>query len=220
MPAKGQTSWSDFHNQYLIDNYGNLTLNEIAAGIGKNRDAVDARRRRLGLQAIGLSERMKRLAREGKHPMHRPEVVARFLGDNNPSSRPDVKEKISQLRKIEYAAGTNKCGWKGPQKEPTKAEAALLGSLVSHGFVWNMPIHGGGCRNYRLDFAHREMKICIEIDGNSHRGEVKRIRDRRKDRFLHSQGWQVLRFTNEQVLSNRSLVLTAICDIIEGGDSH
>ena len=220
MPAKGQTSWSDFQNQYLIDHYGTLTLSEIATVIGKNRDAVDSRRRRLGLQAIGLSERMKHLAREKKHPMHRPEVIARFLGDNNPSSRPDVKEKISQLRKTEYAAGTNKCGWKGPQKEPTKAEDALLGSLVSLGFAWNMPIHGGGYRNYRLDFAHRDMKICIEIDGNSHRGQVKRIRDRRKDDFLRSQGWQVVRFTNEQVLSNRAMVINAICDFIKGGDSH
>lgn len=44
---------------------------------------------------------------------------------------------------------------------------------------------------YVLDFAHPEAKVNIEIDGSSHRGHE--VRDARRDVFLRSLGWKVIR---------------------------
>lgn len=52
-----------------------------------------------------------------------------------------------------------------------------------------IPIPTGSA--YKLDFAHREAKVNIEIDGLSHRG--RRFEDERRDEYLRSLGWKVIR---------------------------
>jgi hypothetical protein len=215
----GKKTWSDEDIKYLLDNYGKLQLNEIAEHIGKTCDAVDAKLRRLGVPRIGLGERMRQLASEGKHPMQRPDVVKDFIGDKNPSCRPEVREKISQIRKAEYEAGTNKCGWTGPQRVPTEAEQAVMGGLTRLGFKWNKAISTGlssrhGYPNhYILDFSHQDLKICIEIDGSSHR--TKQARDQRKDEFLITNGWTVIRLSNDEVLSDPARIITTIRSTVD-----
>jgi very-short-patch-repair endonuclease len=55
---------------------------------------------------------------------------------------------------------------------------------------------------YAYDFAFPELKIDIEIDGNTHTQEkVKRI-DERRDTFSKENGWQVIRFTAQEVKEN------------------
>ena len=55
---------------------------------------------------------------------------------------------------------------------------------------------------YAYDFAFPELKIDIEIDGNTHTQEkVKRI-DERRDLFSKENGWQVIRFTAQEVKEN------------------
>lgn len=47
---------------------------------------------------------------------------------------------------------------------------------------------------YSLDFAWPHLKKCIEIDGNQHFETAAAIeRDARKDSYIQSQGWEVLR---------------------------
>lgn len=55
--------------------------------------------------------------------------------------------------------------------------------------------------HYKLDIAHDELHVAIEVDGASHQGK-RRILDAKKDRFLRERGWTVFRFKNEQVLWN------------------
>lgn len=52
---------------------------------------------------------------------------------------------------------------------------------------------------YKIDFADPESMIAIELDGNSHFS--RREQDKKKDLFLASLGWTVLRLSNEEVLS-------------------
>ena len=51
---------------------------------------------------------------------------------------------------------------------------------------------------YIVDFACIEKDIVIELDGGYH--EHQYDKDRVRQAFLESQGWQVLRFSNEDVL--------------------
>lgn len=46
---------------------------------------------------------------------------------------------------------------------------------------------------YSIDFAWVNIKKAIEIDGEQHEDTVYKERDQRKDRFLESEGWTILR---------------------------
>jgi very-short-patch-repair endonuclease len=44
--------------------------------------------------------------------------------------------------------------------------------------------------------------VAVEVDGTSHHSVSRRESDERKESFLRSQGWNVLRFQNERILSD------------------
>jgi len=53
--------------------------------------------------------------------------------------------------------------------------------------------------DYIVDFVCYEKKLIIEIDGGQHCEDK---RDKIRDRWLENQGFKVLRFWNNEVLSN------------------
>ncbi|MES2333718.1 MAG: endonuclease domain-containing protein [Pseudomonadota bacterium] len=62
------------------------------------------------------------------------------------------------------------------------------------------------------DFADLGRRLVIEIDGGGHGGE----RDQRRDEWLASQGFQVLRFWNAEVSGNIDGVMQVIFDAVDG----
>lgn len=62
---------------------------------------------------------------------------------------------------------------------------------------------------YKVDIGNPITKIAIEIDGESHKGKRKCL-DLKKEKYLKSLGWTVLRFTNKEVMTNFSTVLFRI----------
>jgi len=61
---------------------------------------------------------------------------------------------------------------------------------------------------YIVDFACHEKRIVIEVDGGQHVQDKER--DRERDQWLKEQGYNVLRFWNNEVLQNIEGVLEAI----------
>ncbi|KAF0183839.1 MAG: hypothetical protein FD163_2033 [Hyphomonadaceae bacterium] len=61
--------------------------------------------------------------------------------------------------------------------------------------------------NYIADFACRKAWLIIEADGEHHTYDN---RDYFRDKWLNSQGWQILRFTNHQIQWSLDDVLTSI----------
>ncbi|MEO0441319.1 MAG: DUF559 domain-containing protein [Pseudomonadota bacterium] len=61
---------------------------------------------------------------------------------------------------------------------------------------------------YVCDFAARTAKLVIELDGDSHSGQVEY--DRSRTVFLEHEGYRVVRFTNADVMSNVEGVVEAI----------
>ena len=55
-----------------------------------------------------------------------------------------------------------------------------------------------------VDFYCAELKLVIEIDGDSHSTPEACIYDTERTAFLESQGLHVVRFSNEQVMTNMS----------------
>jgi len=92
----------------------------------------------------------------------------------------------------------------------TRAETLLWRYLKASridalGFRRQVPI-----RNYIADFVCFSANLIIELDGFSHDFEERQKADQSRDAFFESEGLQVLRFTNEQVLSNLEGVVQII----------
>jgi len=64
---------------------------------------------------------------------------------------------------------------------------------------------------YIVDFVCFEKKIVVELDGSQHFESKK---DSIRDQWLSSQGFQVLRFWNNEVFENRDGVLQKIAEAI------
>ena len=92
----------------------------------------------------------------------------------------------------------------------TRAETLLWRYLKADridglGFRRQVPI-----RNYIADFICMSAKIVIELDGESHDFEERQNADQNRDAFFVSEGFQILRFTNDQVMSNLEGVVETI----------
>ena len=92
----------------------------------------------------------------------------------------------------------------------TRAETLLwryvkANRIDGFGFRRQVPI-----TNYIADFVCFSTNLIIELDGESHEFEERQKADQNRDVFFASEGFQVLRFTNEQVLSNLEGVVEII----------
>ena len=67
---------------------------------------------------------------------------------------------------------------------------------------------------YIVDFVSHTAHLVIELDGGQHFEDSHEMRDARRDRFLRSKGFRVLRFSNHDVMTNRAGVLETIATAI------
>ena len=65
---------------------------------------------------------------------------------------------------------------------------------------------------YFADFACRESRLVIELDGSQH---IDSEYDRRRDNFMVEAGWSVLRFWNIDALIEREAVISTIMAALE-----
>ena len=66
--------------------------------------------------------------------------------------------------------------------------------------------------NYIVDFYCAQLKLVIEIDGDSHFTDEGLEYDQARTRILEGYGLKVMRFTNKEVLEN----FDGVCAAIEG----
>jgi very-short-patch-repair endonuclease len=92
----------------------------------------------------------------------------------------------------------------------TPAETLLWRFIKAHridglGFRRQVPF-----RNYIADFACLSARLIVELDGESHDFEAQQRADQRRDAFFATHGFEVLRFSNDDVMSNLAGVVEAI----------
>ena len=96
------------------------------------------------------------------------------------------------------------------RREKGRAERKLwykLRGLNRQGFQFRQQVPIGP---YIAGFCDHTAKLIVEVDGAQH-GEAKGVvSDKRRTRWLESQGYRVLRFWNNDVLTNISGVEVAI----------
>ena len=67
---------------------------------------------------------------------------------------------------------------------------------------------------YIADFCDHSARLIVEVDGSQH-GEPKGVEtDKRRTAWLESQGYRVLRFWNNEVLTNTEGVMTSIFETL------
>ena len=67
---------------------------------------------------------------------------------------------------------------------------------------------------YTLDFYCPSIQLAVEVDGGQH-AELKKVHDERRTRWLTGNGVMVVRYWNNDVLSNLEGVLTDLVRVIE-----
>ncbi len=65
---------------------------------------------------------------------------------------------------------------------------------------------------YIVDFVCFEKKLIVEVDGGQHADSQ---RDNVRDQWLAAQGFEILRFWNNDVLGNRDGVLRKIVEVLQ-----
>jgi very-short-patch-repair endonuclease len=68
--------------------------------------------------------------------------------------------------------------------------------------------------DFILDFACTEFRLVIELDGGQHADDPADIR---RTAWLEGQGWKVIRFWNNDILTNTDGVLQAILRALRAG---
>ncbi|MCX4470726.1 hypothetical protein C5N14_25195 [Micromonospora sp. MW-13] len=107
----------------------------------------------------------------------------------------------------------------GAPRPDSVAEQALERALAPHGWArgrrWNHTYEWHPLsRSYRLDLFWTVEGLAIEVDGPEHRGRIMFADDRRRDVQLQLLGLDVLRFTNEQVLTDVQAVVRSIRELL------
>jgi very-short-patch-repair endonuclease len=96
------------------------------------------------------------------------------------------------------------------RKGDTEAERRLWETLRSRrlgGFKFVRQLSVGP---YIADFACRDRKLIVEVDGATHGTEEEVEHDGRRSAYLRGQGYHILRFWNDDVYAG----LPDVCDAI------
>lgn len=97
----------------------------------------------------------------------------------------------------------------------TDAEAKLWTNLRAKRFDGIKFRRQQPIENYIVDFVSFETKLIIEIDGGQHSEFPVIEKDEKRTKWLESQGYQLMRFWNNDVLENLDGVLLIIKETIE-----
>jgi very-short-patch-repair endonuclease len=71
---------------------------------------------------------------------------------------------------------------------------------------------------YFVDFCCHTARLIVEVDGDDHAQHRKRS-DLRRTAFLNARGYRVVRFWNDEVLTNIEGVMMVIHDVLVPDDS-
>jgi len=101
---------------------------------------------------------------------------------------------------------------KGLRSHMTDAEQRLWYRLRAHRFLHLKFKRQAPIGPYVVDFVCLERRLIVEVDGGQH---AENVSDRRRDAWLRSEGYRVLRFWNDDVLKRTDVVLGEIARALE-----
>ena len=96
------------------------------------------------------------------------------------------------------------------RKDSTEAERMLWAKLKGYQLAGLKFRRQEPIGTYIVDFVCFEKKIVIEVDGGQHGEESVRQRDAERTLWLEGEGFRILRFWNNDVLTNMEGILEII----------
>lgn len=103
------------------------------------------------------------------------------------------------------------------RSQMTRAETKLWFALCDRRLGGFKFVRQEAIGPYIADFVCRERMLIVEIDGGQHADSE---RDRLRDSFLTAEGYRILRFWNNEVLTNKTGTLTVILDALQANEEH
>jgi very-short-patch-repair endonuclease len=95
----------------------------------------------------------------------------------------------------------------GPERKVWRA----LQELKPLGYHFRRQVPMG---RYYVDFLCHHASLIIEVDGDTHGDDLARAYDAIRDEFLHGEGYDVMRLSNDDVVHNWGGVLMAIEQVL------
>ena len=102
------------------------------------------------------------------------------------------------------------------RRQATDAETKLWFALRDRRLSGFKFVRQEAIGSFIVDFACRDKKLIVEVDGGQHADSV---RDRVRDEVLRADGYRILRFWNSDVPANRDGVLSMILAKLEEIDT-
>jgi very-short-patch-repair endonuclease len=96
----------------------------------------------------------------------------------------------------------------------TEAEKAFWRQVQNRRFYGMKFYRQYSAGPYILDFYCPQMKLAVELDGGQHACDENRQYDAARTEYLQALGIEIIRFWNDEVLSNTEGVLARIAEII------
>jgi len=123
----------------------------------------------------------------------------------------DVEQKDNLYYNKKLCSNANRL-----RHEMTKAEACLwkyalrARSMNGYQFRRERPV-----LNYIADFMCKELKLIIEVDGLTHFLDGAEEKDIKRQKHLEEAGFKVMRFTDNEVLTEIEWVIDRIKEVIK-----
>jgi very-short-patch-repair endonuclease len=102
------------------------------------------------------------------------------------------------------------------RRAQTEAERRLWRRLRARGLNGFKFVRQEAIGPYFADFACREAKLVVEVDGATHSTDDEIRGDQRRAAFLHAQGYRIARFANDEIYRNLDGVMETILAAIDG----
>lgn len=126
----------------------------------------------------------------------------------------ETKKKISAIR--------TKYLQENPDKVPYRLNHSSKQSYPELLFEKGLTEIGikGWCKDfpfgiYEFDFAFPDLKIDIEIDGETHNQEKVKLIDEKRDRISKESGWIILRFKTKEVRNDLKVCIETVLEKIK-----
>jgi very-short-patch-repair endonuclease len=113
-----------------------------------------------------------------------------------------------------------KPSWQVTSKQRNRARALRKNLTDAERTIWTVlrghRLNGLGFRRqfpigpFVVDFVCHAAKLVIELDGGQHFSDAGETRDARRTALIEAKGFRILRFSNHDVMTNRTGVLETI----------
>lgn len=168
---------------------------------------------KLKVDVVAMSRKVRESQKANK------EFIAKIV-KSNVMRRGAVQSAIVKRSWIQrHAKNAKAFGEHGNGRPPTKYEQMVLDAFPEAVFDYTIPTKiyqpgKGGWHYCKPDIAWPDIRLSVEVDGETHTRMKQFLRDKRKDGRLAELGWTVFRVSNESIDMSLPTIVEAIKSLI------